>query len=72
MTPARATTAERLDAAVADLASATAELSRAAMARDRLVVERRAEGATLRQIAVEAGVTHAAIDKILRKYGHPS
>ena len=34
--------------------------------RDRLVVERRRQGATLRQIGAEAGVNHQTVVRILR------
>ena len=54
------TTAQRLAAQAKRAREATVE-------RDSLILQMRAEGASLRAIAEAAGLTHPAIVKILRK-----
>ncbi len=56
----RTDTPARLRAAARKVGQATAE-------RNRLIAARRAEGAALRDIAADAGITHSAVAKIIRQ-----
>ena len=49
------------------LASQSKRAREATARRDQLIREMRAEGATLRAIAAEAGLTHTAVAKILAR-----
>ena len=57
---AKKSTAEQLGSAAERLADMIGH-------RDHLICQRRGEGATLRQIASEASLSHAAVAKILKK-----
>lgn len=49
------------------LRAAVRRLEQARTTRDRLIAERHAEGASLRTIAAEAGLTAPGVQKILRR-----
>lgn len=55
-------TSRRLEAVARDLERLREE-------RDRLVIQRRAEGASLRQVAAEAAMTAQGVNDLLRRLG---
>lgn len=63
------TTAEKLTTAAAEYAEAYKRLAVLAAERDHLIVQRHAEGASLRTIANEAGVSHQTVVNIIRRHG---
>jgi DNA-binding CsgD family transcriptional regulator len=67
--PAGAGPRPGLSPAARELRSATRAMAAALARRDAAVVAMRKEGASLRQIAAEAGLTHPGVLRILRAQG---
>ena len=62
-------TTEQLTKASAECAKVSGALAVVVAVRDLLIVKRHAEGASLRTIAEEAGVSHQTVVNIIRRHG---